>query len=87
MRKEEMREQEMSVKFGVQASQGNTTWPDLVELWEELDRDSGFDYLWLVDHFVPGQGTAMGADGPHWRVGRHWRRLPRRRSARGSGSS
>jgi len=57
---------EMSgVKFGVQASQGNTTWPELLDLWRELDQDSEFDYLWLVDHFVPGQGTAMGADGPH----------------------
>ena len=61
-----MRKWEMSgVKFGVQASQGNTTWPELLDLWRELDQDSEFDYLWLVDHFVPGQGTAMGADGPH----------------------
>jgi F420-dependent oxidoreductase-like protein len=57
---------EMSeVKFGVAMTQGNTTWPELLDLWQELDRESNFDYLWLVDHFVPGQGTAMGADGPH----------------------
>jgi F420-dependent oxidoreductase-like protein len=53
------------LKFGVAMSQGNTTWPDLLDLWRELDRDPNLDYLWLVDHFVPGQGTAMGADGPH----------------------
>lgn len=57
---------EMSnLKFGVAMTQGNTTWPDLLDLWRELDGDPNFDYLWLVDHFVPGQGTAMGADGPH----------------------
>jgi F420-dependent oxidoreductase-like protein len=53
------------VKFGVAMTQGNTTWPDLLDVWQELDRDPNFDFLWLVDHFVPGQGTAMGADGPH----------------------
>jgi len=55
----------MSVKFGVNTGQANTTWPELVELWRELDRESNYDYLWLVDHFVPGAGAAMGADGPH----------------------
>jgi F420-dependent oxidoreductase-like protein len=55
----------MSVKFGVNTGQANTTWDDLRELWQELDRESNFDYLWLVDHFVPGTGGAMGADGPH----------------------
>jgi F420-dependent oxidoreductase-like protein len=53
------------VKFGVAMTQGNTTWQDLLDLWLVLDRDPNFDFLWLVDHFVPGQGTAMGADGPH----------------------
>lgn len=53
------------VRFGVNASQGNISWAELLDLWQELDRDSNFDYLWLVDHFVPGPGSAMGADGPH----------------------
>lgn len=54
-----------NIRFGVQAAQGNVTWPELLDLWQELDRDSNFDQLSLVDHFVPGPGTAMGADGPH----------------------
>src|SRR3989442_15381478 len=54
-----------SVKFGVNTGQANTTWPELLELWQELDRESNFDHLWLVDHFVPGAGGAVGADGPH----------------------
>ncbi len=56
----------MTIRFGVNTGQANTTWPELLALWQELDRDSNFDFLWLVDHFVPGQGTAMGADGPHF---------------------
>jgi F420-dependent oxidoreductase-like protein len=57
---------EMSdVRFGVNTGQANTTWGELLDLWQELDRDSNFDHLWLVDHFVPGAGGAMGADGPH----------------------
>lgn len=55
----------MNIRFGVAGPQANTAWPELLEVWQELDRDSGFDYLWLVDHFVPGPGSAMGADGPH----------------------
>ena len=54
-----------NVKFGVNTGQANTTWPELRELWQELDGESNYDYLWLVDHFVPGAGGAMGADGPH----------------------
>ncbi|MBI1886077.1 MAG: TIGR03560 family F420-dependent LLM class oxidoreductase [Chloroflexi bacterium] len=54
------------MKFGVQTGQNNTEWPDLLALWQELDRDSNFDSLWLVDHFVPGGGGAMGAEGPHF---------------------
>ena len=53
------------MKFGVNTGQANTTWPELLDLWQELDRDSNFDHLWLVDHFVPGAGGEMGADGPH----------------------
>jgi F420-dependent oxidoreductase-like protein len=56
----------MTVKFGVNTGQANTTWEELREFWQELDRDSNFDHLWLVDHFVPGAGGAMGADGPHF---------------------
>ncbi len=54
------------MNFGVQTGQNNTTWSDLLDLWQELDRDSNFHSLWLVDHYVPGPGTAMGADGPHF---------------------
>src|SRR3990172_4786137 len=56
----------MIMKFGVVTGQAITTWDELLDLWQELDRDSGFDHLWLVDHFVPGAGGAMGADGPHF---------------------
>jgi F420-dependent oxidoreductase-like protein len=53
------------VHFGVNTGQANTTWEELRELWQELDRDSNFDHLWLVDHYVPGAGQAMGSEGPH----------------------
>ena len=56
---------EMSnLKFGVAMTQGNTTWPDLLDLWRELDRDANFDYLWLIDHFVPGAGDGDGRGRP-----------------------
>jgi len=54
----------MAMKFGVQATQSGVTWEDLLALWRELDRDSNFDHLWLMDHFVTGAGTAADSSGP-----------------------
>ncbi|MHC4479792.1 MAG: TIGR03560 family F420-dependent LLM class oxidoreductase [Planctomycetota bacterium] len=54
----------MSIKFGVAATQAGVSWDELLSLWQELDRDSNFDHLWLMDHFVTGMGTAFGSEGP-----------------------
>ncbi len=54
----------MTIKFGVQATQAGVTWEELLALWQELDRDSNFDQLWLMDHFVTGGGTAFDSQGP-----------------------
>ncbi len=67
----------MAIKFGVQAAQSGVTWEELLSLWQELDRDSNFDHLWLMDHFVTGAGTAADSSAPAWRAGRRsppWRR-------------
>jgi F420-dependent oxidoreductase-like protein len=52
------------MKFGVQATQSGVSWDDLLSLWQELDSDSAFDHLWLMDHFVTGMGTPFGSEGP-----------------------
>src|SRR3989442_14850882 len=52
------------IKFGAVPTQGGVAWEDLVDVWQELDRDSNFDSLWLMDHFVTGLGTAFGAGVP-----------------------
>jgi F420-dependent oxidoreductase-like protein len=52
------------MKFGAQATQSGIAWEDLLSTWQELDSDSGFDHLWLMDHFVTGAGTSFGAEGP-----------------------
>ena len=54
----------MGIKFGVQATQSGVTWEELLSLWQELDRESNFDHLWLMDHFVTGAGTAADSSGP-----------------------
>ena len=54
----------MAIKFGAAATQARVSWDDLVAVWQELDGDSAFDSLWLMDHFVTGFGTAAGAEGP-----------------------
>ena len=52
------------MKFGVQATQAGVSWDELLSLWQELDGDSNFDHLWLMDHFVTGMGAATGSEGP-----------------------
>ena len=54
----------MGIKFGVAATQAGVSWDELLSLWQELDGDSNFDHLWLMDHFVTGMGTAFGSEGP-----------------------
>ena len=54
----------MAIKFGAAATQAGVTWEELLSLWQELDRDSSFDHLWLMDHFVTGMGTAFDSSGP-----------------------
>jgi F420-dependent oxidoreductase-like protein len=53
-----------AIKFGAAPTQGGVGWEDLVDVWQSLDRDSNFDSLWLMDHFVTGFGTAFGSEGP-----------------------
>ena len=53
----------MTVKFGAVPNQSAVTWHDLLAIWEDLDRDSAFDHLWLMDHFVTGFGTAFDGSG------------------------
>ncbi len=55
----------MAIKFGAQATQSGVSWEDLLSTWQELDRDSNFDQLWLADHFVTGGGGAVDSSGPH----------------------
>jgi F420-dependent oxidoreductase-like protein len=54
----------MGIRFGAQATQAGVPWDELLSLWQELDRDSNFDHLWLMDHFVTGMGSAFGSEGP-----------------------
>jgi F420-dependent oxidoreductase-like protein len=52
------------MKFGAQATQSGISWQDLLSLWQDLDSNSAFHHLWLMDHFVTGSGTIANSDGP-----------------------
>jgi len=54
----------MTIKFGAVPNQSGVTWDELLAIWQELDRSSNFESLWLMDHFVTGFGTAFGSEGP-----------------------
>jgi F420-dependent oxidoreductase-like protein len=40
------------IRFGIQTPQQHTTWPEILSLWQEIDR-LGYDTAWLFDHFLP----------------------------------
>jgi F420-dependent oxidoreductase-like protein len=52
------------MKFGVQATQSGISWEDLLDLWRDLDSNTAFEHLWLMDHFVTGMGAAANSEGP-----------------------
>ncbi len=53
-----------TIKFGAVPNQSGVTWDELLAIWQELDRDSNFESLWLMDHFVTGFGMVFGSEGP-----------------------
>jgi F420-dependent oxidoreductase-like protein len=40
------------IRFGIQVPQQNTTWPEMLALWQEVDT-LGYDTAWVFDHFLP----------------------------------
>lgn len=40
------------IRFGIQTPQQNTTWPEILALWREVDT-LGYDTAWVFDHFLP----------------------------------
>jgi F420-dependent oxidoreductase-like protein len=40
------------IRFGVQTPQQNTTWSEMLSLWQEAD-NLGYDTAWVFDHFLP----------------------------------
>jgi F420-dependent oxidoreductase-like protein len=52
------------MKFGAVPNQSGISWESLLDVWQELDANTRFDALWLMDHFVTGFGQEFGSDGP-----------------------
>jgi F420-dependent oxidoreductase-like protein len=52
------------MKFGAVPNQSGIAWDSLLDIWQELDANSRFDSLWLMDHFVTGFGQGFGSEGP-----------------------
>lgn len=51
------------VRIGIQTGQDNIEWPQLLEFWQFLDRETKFDSVWTIDHFVP-PGPGQDISGP-----------------------
>ncbi|MCH8813938.1 MAG: TIGR03560 family F420-dependent LLM class oxidoreductase [Chloroflexi bacterium] len=52
------------IKFGAVATQAGVSWESLLAVWRDMDVNSNFESMWLMDHFVTSFGTAAGAEGP-----------------------
>jgi len=51
------------VRFGIQTGQDGVEWPHLRDFWQFLDRETAFDSVWTIDHFVP-PGANQDPSGP-----------------------
>jgi F420-dependent oxidoreductase-like protein len=51
------------VRIGIQTSQENIDWPQLLDFWRFLDTKTKFDSVWTMDHFVP-PGPGEDESGP-----------------------
>ena len=48
------------MRFGIQTAQFNATPAELIETWQFLDRETGFESLWFMDHLVaPIEGRVL----------------------------
>ena len=48
------------VRFGIQTGQEQVEWSHLLDFWRFLDRETAFDSIWTLDHFVPaGPGAEL----------------------------
>jgi F420-dependent oxidoreductase-like protein len=47
------------IRFGVFTGVAQTTWPDLLHVWQRID-EMGFDTGWVPDHFYAGYGDPAG---------------------------
>jgi F420-dependent oxidoreductase-like protein len=52
------------MKFGAVPQQSGVTWQELLDCWRELDANSNYETLWLMDHFVSGGGQEFGSGEP-----------------------
>jgi F420-dependent oxidoreductase-like protein len=41
------------VRIGIQTGQEMVEWTQLLAFWQFLDRETAFDSVWTIDHFVP----------------------------------
>jgi alkanesulfonate monooxygenase SsuD/methylene tetrahydromethanopterin reductase-like flavin-dependent oxidoreductase (luciferase family) len=46
----------MSISFGIKTSQINTSYHDVLNVWQDAESADSFDSAWLWDHLVPMRG-------------------------------
>ena len=54
------------MRFAFKTAPQNTTWPDMLAVWQEADDIELFESGWTFDHFYPICPTQRA---PAWRAG------------------
>lgn len=56
----------MPISFGIKTSQINTSYGEVLRVWQEADEIDAFDSAWLWDHLVPMRGEVTAAALEAW---------------------
>jgi len=57
-----------ALTFGIKTSPQQTTYEEILAVWEEADGISAIDHAWLFDHFAPIAGDVSGPCLEGWTV-------------------
>ncbi len=56
------------LSIGIKTSQQETTYEEMLTIWEQADREPTIEHAWLFDHFMPITGNPTGPCLEGWSV-------------------
>ena len=56
----------MKLRFGIKTAQQNTTYENILRVWQEADSISSIEHAWAFDHFIPLGTDPTGSQLEGW---------------------